>query len=240
MGKVISFLLTLKRLSRKESLMSSQTPLPIVVGMALAMVSSSLRAQSVADHTRLFSAGPTVTGMAAAVNDQQVELLQEAASPSFAYGNISELQESAGAQSQWKAGLKWGAIAGGGVGLLAGNLVGESCDVLVDIVEAFDADTDEGCGGFRIGAMLLYGAFGGAVGGLVGMGVGALIKTEPEVSASLGSTVFTFSPTIVPRLGLEGRPGLVLGTHVAFCQRPSKAAQVWPSKIAHLAEVTSL
>ena len=53
--------------------MSSQTPLPIVVGMALAMVSSSLRAQSVADHTRLFSAGPTVTGMAAAVNDQQVE-----------------------------------------------------------------------------------------------------------------------------------------------------------------------
>ena len=28
---------------------------------------------------------------------------------------------------------------------------------------------------------------------------------------------------------------------VAFgCQRPSKAAQVWPSKIAHLAEVTSL
>ena len=25
-----------------------------------------------------------------------------------------------------------------------------------------------------------------------------------------------------------------------FCQRPSKAAQVWPSKIAHLAEVTSL
>ena len=24
------------------------------------------------------------------------------------------------------------------------------------------------------------------------------------------------------------------------CQRPSKAAQVWPSKIAHLAEVTSL
>ena len=114
MGKVISFLLTLKRLSRKESLMSSQTPLPIVVGMALAMVASSLRAQSVADHTRLFSAGPTVTGMAAAVNDQQVELLQEAASPSFAYGNISELQESAGAQSQWKAGLKWGAIAGGG------------------------------------------------------------------------------------------------------------------------------
>ena len=216
MGKVISFLLTLKRLSRKESLMSSQTPLPIVVGMALAMVSSSLRAQSVADHTRLFSAGPMVTGMAAAVNNQQVELLQEAASPSFAYGNISELQESAGAQSQWKAGLKWGAIAGGGVGLLAGNLVGESCDVLVDIVEAFDADTDEGCGGFRIGAMLLYGAFGGAVGGLVGMGVGALIKTEPEVSASLGSTVFTFSPTIVPRLGLEGRPGLVLGTHVAF------------------------
>ena len=26
----------------------------------------------------------------------------------------------------------------------------------------------------------------------------------------------------------------------ASCQRPSKAAQVWPSKIAHLAEVTSL
>ena len=25
-----------------------------------------------------------------------------------------------------------------------------------------------------------------------------------------------------------------------MCQRPSKAAQVWPSKIAHLAEVTSL
>ena len=25
-----------------------------------------------------------------------------------------------------------------------------------------------------------------------------------------------------------------------LCQRPSKAAQVWPSKIAHLAEVTSL
>ena len=24
------------------------------------------------------------------------------------------------------------------------------------------------------------------------------------------------------------------------CQRPSKAAQVWPSKIAHLAEVRSL
>ena len=40
---------------------------------------------------------------------------------------------------------------------------------------------------------------------------------------------------------------LALGTAVLFpvgllfyCQRPSKAAQVWPSKIAHLAEVTSL
>ena len=27
---------------------------------------------------------------------------------------------------------------------------------------------------------------------------------------------------------------------ISYCQRPSKAAQVWPSKIAHLAEVTSL
>ena len=27
---------------------------------------------------------------------------------------------------------------------------------------------------------------------------------------------------------------------ISRCQRPSKAAQVWPSKIAHLAEVTSL
>ena len=64
--------------------------------------------------------------------------------------------------------------------------------------------------------MLLYGALGSAAGGLVGMGVGALIKTEPEASASLGGTVFTFSPTVVPQLGLEGGPGLVLGTHVAF------------------------
>ena len=37
-----------------------------------------------------------------------------------------------------------------------------------------------------------------------------------------------------------GYPGAGYGGTGRVCQRPSKAAQVWPSKIAHLAEVTSL
>ena len=41
---------------------------------------------------------------------------------------------------------------------------------------------------------------------------------------------------------MKARTGLLvlLAALWSLCQRPSKAAQVWPSKIAHLAEVTSL
>ena len=48
--------------------------------------------------------------------------------------------------------------------------------------------------------------------------------------------------TAVATLGAAGVFGIIHhhANRPEYCQRPSKAAQVWPSKIAHLAEVTSL
>ena len=68
-----------------------------------------------------------------------------------------------------------------------------------------------------------------------------LIPICPEVAVGLGA------PRSPIRL-VGNRGGTVLIqpttgrdlTEPMHCQRPSKAAQVWPSKIAHLAEVTSL
>ena len=79
-----------------------------------------------------------------------------------------------------------------------------------------------------------------------------VVDTDPQATASrwaaAGAPARPFPAQII---GVGPDPGALhtaLQEHLAAyhwivvdcCQRPSKAAQVWPSKIAHLAEVTSL
>ena len=82
--------------------------------------------------------------------------------------------------------------------------------------------------------------------------VGGSSVTLAEDSNPSGTTAFSWlddgtllykwedesqaSPRGILRISEDGGEPL----DVVYCQQPSKAAQVWPSKIAHLAEVTSL
>ena len=80
---------------------------------------------------------------------------------------------------------------------------------------------------------------------LLSIGVEGTVPGGVELRGTLGyGAGLPMTAVGLPSQGVQGTSALddfhAPSTERVMCQRPSKAAQVWPSKIAHLAEVTSL
>ena len=140
--------------------------------LAVALLSSSLAAQDAGDRVRVFVGGTTTVGEVAAVSDEGLELVGDGRRQSFAYGTIYRLEQSLGTRSLWKKGLAYGAGAGFGAGVLLGFLHGSACDALT--LGTFRGE----CAEYGVEVAVTVGVTWGAVAGVLGMAVGALITRE--------------------------------------------------------------
>ena len=150
------------------------------------LTSHPLAAQSIGDRLRVTTPGLTAVGEVAVVDDQGFQMLHRGTLQSFSYRDIARLERSAGRQSQWRAGLLYGGGAGVGAGLLYGALVGSTCDVLT-----LGGATEE-CAEVGAEVALLAALTWGAAGGLLGMGVGALIRQELWTDIPFARTDLSF------------------------------------------------
>ena len=162
----------------------------ILVGEGL--TSLPLSAQSIGDRIRVTTPGLTAVGEVTVADDQGFQMLEGGTLQSFSYREIARLERSAGRQSQWKAGLLYGGGAGVGAGLLYGALVSGTCDTLT-----LGGATAE-CAEIGAEVALLAALTWGAAGGLLGMGVGALVRRELWTDIPFARTDLSFIPIVGP------------------------------------------
>ena len=177
--------------------------------LAVALLSSSLAAQHIGDRVRVFVGGTTTVGEVAAVSDEGLELVGDGRRQSFAYGTIYRLEQSLGTRSLWKKGLAYGAAIGSGAGVLLGFLHGSACDALT--LGVFSGECAEH--GFRVA--VTAGATWGAVAGVIGMAVGAVITRESWMAIPIRGRRLEVRPMIEP-IGRGGGGGLVLAVRIGL------------------------
>lgn len=177
--------------------------------LAVALVSSSLAAQSVGERVRVFVGGTTIVGEVAAVSDEGLELLGRGRRQSFAFGRIYRLELSLGTRSLWKKGLAYGVGAGFGAGVLLGVLAGSWCDELT--LGGLSGECSEHV--FEVAAAA--GVTWGGVAGVLGLAVGALVTRESWTAIPIRGGRLTFGPMIEP-MGRGGRGGAVLGGRIGL------------------------
>ena len=182
----------------------------LLLSSVVLTASSPLQAQSVGDRVRVSVSGNTYVGEVTAVSDGGFELGGGRWVRSIDYAGIQRLERSTGTRSLWKKGLVYGAAAGAGAGVLYGVLVSGTCEVLT-----VGTATEE-CNEVGIQVALVAGAAWGAIGGVLGMGVGALFRTEAWTTIPLGGTKIAYTPMIQPRVGPDGHFGLSLGMRIRF------------------------
>ncbi len=153
------------------------------------------------NRVRVTVDGRTLIGRVTAVSEQEFEFVQGAMRRSFAYRDIDGLEQSSGIQSRWAEGL--------GIGFLGGAVTRTAIDGSWSCWT--DDNTDSACTTNE----LLMVAWGG-MGGLVGLGVGSLVRYEGWESIPLGSEMVGISPFLSPRPAPDGRHHLLLGVRVAF------------------------
>ena len=169
--------------------------LTFVLALVLAgegLTSLPLSAQSIGDRIRVTTPGLTAVGEVTVADDQGFQMLRGGTLQSFSYREIARLERSAGRQSQWKAGLLYGGGAGVGAGLLYGALVSGACDTLT-----LGGATEE-CAEIGAEVALLAALTWGAAGGLLGMGVGSLIRRELWTDIPFARTDLSFIPIVGP------------------------------------------
>ena len=158
------------------------------------LTSLPLSAQSIGDRIRVTTPGLTAVGEVTVVDDQGFQMLHRGTLQSFSYRAIARLERSAGRQSQWKTGLLYGGGAGVGAGLLYGALVSGACDTLT-----LGGATQE-CAEVGAEVALLAALTWGAGGGLLGAGVGALVRRESWADIPFARTDLSFRPIVRPGL----------------------------------------
>ena len=168
--------------------------------------------QDVGDRVRVTTGGGMVAGRIVGVSGDGFELgLSGGGSGSFTRADIVRLERSLGTSSAWKRGLLYGGAGGALVGFTVANtLITATCDV-VTLGTATEECSEEG-----FGVALANGAIWGALGGLLGMGVGALIRgPERWEDIAFGGMDAAFSPIFDLRLD-RGHPAAVLGARLRF------------------------
>lgn len=180
---------------------SAEAPRTFVLALAIAATGSipfPLAAQSTGDRVRVTTSTMVAVGEVTTVDNQGFQVLDQGAMQSFSYDDIARLERSAGRQSQWKTGLMYGGGAGVGAGVLYGALVSSTCDVLT-----LGTASNE-CAETGAQVALVAGLTWGAAGGLVGAGVGALIRREAWDDIPFAGTRLSFTPIFAPRPSTGG------------------------------------
>ena len=186
----------------------SRTVLILAVGLIAGP--QPLFPQDVGDRVRVTTGGGMVAGRIVGVSGDGFELgLSGGGSGSFTRADVVRLERSLGTSSAWKRGLLYGGAGGALVGFtIANTLITATCDV-VTLGTATEECSEEG-----FGVALANGAIWGALGGLLGLGVGALMRgPERWEDIALGGMEATFSPIFDLRLE-RGRPAAVLGARL--------------------------
>ena len=169
---------------------SSMTVILALVLVCEVLASLPLSAQSIGERIRVTIPGVTSVGEVTTVNDLGFQMLEGEILQSFSYREIARLERSTGRQSQWKAGFLYGGGAGVGAGLLYGALVSGACDTLT-----LGGATQE-CAEVGAEVALLAALTWGAGGGLLGAGVGALIRRELWTAIPFARTDLSFRPIV--------------------------------------------
>ena len=179
---------------------------------------SQLQAQRVGDRVRVSASGTTFIGQVTAVSDERLELSDGTRAWSIAFSGMSRLERSNGTRSRWREGLVGGAYVGARVGAAAGLVLGLVVGLTCETVTVGTA-TEE-CSEVTLEVMVVGVLVGGAglaiVGGLAGMGIGALFRTEAWTPIPFGDTKIEYTPTIRPRVGPDGGIGLSFGVRLRF------------------------
>ena len=182
-----------------------------VVAIASLLTPTPNSAQSVGDRVRVTISNGVLVGTVTGASEGSFALdTGDERSISVARDGVLMLERSLGRRSEWKRGLVTGAAIGVGGGILVGYLVGGTCDILT-VGSATEECTEVG-----VGVAIRAGAVWGALGGLAGLGVGALIRREGWETIPHRGAGASFSPVMDMRLGRGGRPGVVLGGRIRF------------------------
>ena len=190
--------------------MPSPRSVSLLLTVAMFTSGSLLQAQRVGDRVLVSASGTTYVGQVTAVSDERLELSDGTRTWSIAYSGMSRLARSNGTRSLWRNGLSFGAGAGAVGGVILGVLVGTTCE-LVTV-----GGLTEECGAASIKVTLVAGASLAAVGGVLGMGIGAIFRTERWTSIPFGDKKIEYTPTIQPRVGPDGGFGLSFGARIRF------------------------
>lgn len=182
--------------------------LPSVLPLVLLMPAGPLHGQNVGQRVRVTVGNDIYVGEVIAVDGRSFELFGHGRVVTFTEASHIDRIERSIMRSQWKRGLKWGAITGASGGVLYGVLFGTGCELLT---ASTATDT---CTRFGLGMALFAGAAWGAAGGVIGMGVGALLKEEAWTPIPLGDRRVEYAPTFQPLVGPNDHPGLSLGVRI--------------------------
>ena len=174
---------------------SAEVPLAFVLALAMVAAGSipfPLSAQSIGDRVRVTTSAMVAIDEVTTVDNLGFQVLDQGALQTFSYDDIARLERSAGRQARWKKGLMYGGGTGVGAGVLYGALVSSTCDVLT-----LGAASNE-CAETGAQVALVAGLTWGAAGGLVGAGVGALIRREAWDDIAFAGTRLSITPIVAP------------------------------------------
>lgn len=177
------------------------TPL-LLVAAALLLLAAPLAGQRAGDRIRVSLAGDRLVGRVGETTETGFVLNIEGGSArEVTHREIELLERSLGRRTYKKLGFLIGAGAGVGIGTALGLIVSDLCD---------EGDADCGAGlGAAVGILgSLY--YGGGL-GLIGLGIGHLIKGEnwePIDGMRMGLGIRPQQPGTLPRL--------LIGSHISF------------------------
>ena len=183
----------------------------LVVASGLLLGTQPLFAQAVGDRVRVTTdADSRVIGRIAVVRGDGFELgMDGGRSGYFTHADILRLERSLGRGSRWKEGL----LYGGAGGFLAGFVIAEALIYATCDVVTLGTATDE-CEGEGLDVSLAVAAIWGAVGGALGLGIGALTRgPERWEQIDFGGAYGGFGPIFNLQLN-SGRVTAVLGARL--------------------------
>ena len=150
----------------------------IVLVLGLIAVPRPVSPQAVGDRVRVTTSDIRVVGQVVAVRGDEFELLMPGGSLGpFTPPDVTLLERSLGAGSEWRRGLLYGSLGGALLGLAAGKVFIEVM-CTVGSYATLGAIGDD-CGDGTFGAVVLNGVGWGLAGGLAGVGIG-LMRPGPE------------------------------------------------------------
>ena len=176
-----------------------------------------ISAQTIGDRVRVTVTGEMMIGEVTGVSLEGFDIdIEDAGSASVVRSEIERLERSTGIESHWKRGLLIGGIGGLTAGLLAGSEFGD-CQRERTLEDVLLGSPGDGCVQTAEEIGWTWGFVGAGLGGILGLGVGALIKKQESwltiPNRAAGST---FRPAIDVRLGRDGRIAAVLGGRIQF------------------------